>query len=41
MCHSDLYVMEEHLGFEPPFTLGADADDKKLEQGSRSARTKS
>lgn len=22
VCHSDLHVMEEDLGFEPPFTLG-------------------
>ena len=22
VCHSDLHVMEEDLGFQPPFTLG-------------------
>ena len=22
VCHSDLHVMEEDLGFKPPFTLG-------------------
>ena len=22
VCHSDLHVMEEDLGFRPPFTLG-------------------
>jgi alcohol dehydrogenase, propanol-preferring len=22
VCHSDLHVMEEELGFKPPFTLG-------------------
>lgn len=34
MCHSDLHVMEEDLGFKPPFTLGHENAGWVAELGS-------
>ena len=34
VCHSDLHVMEEDLGFQPPFTLG----HKNARMGGRAGR---
>ena len=34
VCHSDLHVMEEDLGFEPPFTLGHENAGWVAELGS-------